>query len=67
MVVAEQGCIIVEDKGTLMKYKKKCEKCGYVETGGGTLTTAPRQFQKRTTSFKCPKCKNMQKVVIGGA
>jgi len=30
MVVAEQGCIIVEDKGTLMKYKKKCEKCGYV-------------------------------------
>ena len=67
MVVAEQGCIIVEDKGTLMKYKKKCEKCGYVETGGGTLTTAPRQFQKSTTSFKCPKCKNMQKVVIGGA
>ena len=51
MVVAEQGCFIVEDKGTLMKYKKKCEKCGYVETGGGTLTTAPRKFQKRTTSF----------------
>ena len=66
MVVAEQGCFIVEDKGTLMKYKKKYEKCGYVETGGGTLTTAPRKFQKRTTSFKCPKCKTMQKVVIGG-
>ena len=67
MVVAEQGCFIVEDKGTLMKYKKKCEKCGYVETGGGTLTTAPRKFQKRTAYFKCPKCKNMQKVIISGA
>lgn len=67
MVVAEQGCIIVEDKGTMMKFKKKCERCGFVKTGGGTLTTAPRKFQKRTSSFKCPKCKNMQKVVIGGA
>ena len=57
MVVAEHGCFIVEDKGTLMKYKKKCEKCGYVETGGGTLTTAPRKFQKRTTSFKCRNVK----------
>lgn len=41
MVVAEQGCIIVEDKGTMMKFKKKCERCGFVETGGGTLNKYP--------------------------
>jgi len=63
--VALKGAVIIEQQGTRMKYKRKCEKCGWVDNS--TISTSvPSKNSKSTTSFSCPKCRNNQKVEIQG-
>ena len=63
MAVALTGCVIVSQTSKDMKFKKKCESCGWVDTStiGGLLT---RPGSKRTGSFQCPKCKKQNKYII---
>lgn len=63
--VALQGAVIIEQQKTSLKYKKKCEKCGWVENGTSSMFV-PSKGSKTTTQFMCPKCKNSQKVTIQG-
>jgi hypothetical protein len=59
---AISGAVIVGQEGDTVKYQKKCEACGKVDSvtqpwtssSGGTLST----------SFYCPKCKKLQKLAI---
>lgn len=46
-------------------YVHHCQPCGYVE---GTIRKArrPGPRTKFASSFKCPRCRNVQKVVIAG-
>lgn len=65
MAAALQGCVIVEDQGSRIRYKKKCEKCGWVD--GSTVNDyAPMKGSTRESSFYCPECKVTQKVRIQG-
>lgn len=66
MAVVIQGAIIFEEKGNMMKYCKKCESCGFVESNIKTNVQQPGPRSKLITSFRCPKCKNNQKVEIQG-
>lgn len=65
MVVALSGAVIIEQKGSRVKYKKKCEKCGYVDSA--TVDgQAPGKNTKTGSNFSCPKCRNNQKIVLQG-
>lgn len=57
--IAIEGCIIKSCDKNLMRYYKKCEKCGNVEVG---CTTAANS--NLVSSFRCSKCGNMQKLRI---
>ncbi len=66
MPVAIQGAVIVKTNGLQISYKQKCEKCGTV-SGSQTSTTAPTSSSsKLTSSFRCSKCGNQQKIEIQG-
>jgi hypothetical protein len=64
MAVSIQGAVILEQNDTRVRYKQKCDKCGEVKPGA--TTTSVSKFSSYNSSFKCNKCKNMQKVVIKG-
>lgn len=66
MAVALSGAIIVERKGTGLKYKNKCENCGDVSSSTINTQLSASTSVKKSTSFKCHKCGNMQKVLIQG-
>ena len=67
MAIALSGAIIIEEKGSQMKYKRKCEKCGWVDNST-VSTSAPMSKSNTTTShFFCPKCKNNQNIKIQGS
>lgn len=63
MAVGLTGCVIVEDRGNIFKYQKKCDACGYL-VPGATLTGAGAKGSKLSTSFRCPKCGKMVKVLL---
>lgn len=53
MAVGLTGCIVVEDRGSIIKYQKKCDSCGYLVPGA--------KGSKLSSSFRCPKCgRNVQ-------
>ena len=64
--VALTGCVIVDQDGRTMKYRKKCESCGEIQPGT-TTSAIPGKYSKRNSSFRCYKCKNRQKVAIQGS
>ena len=63
MAVALSGCVITEEKGKLIKYVRKCEKCGHL-LPGQTSTSISIKGSKKTASFTCPKCKTKNKIII---
>ncbi len=65
MATALAGCVIVEEKDNMIKYKKKCEKCGALD-GGATLTAAPSPGSRKQNVFVCPKCKAKNQYIIKG-
>jgi len=64
--VALTGCVIIEQDGRIMKYRKKCENCGAIQPGT-TTSAIPGKYSKKTSSFTCYKCKKRQKLVIQGS
>jgi hypothetical protein len=64
--VALTGAVIIEQKGNTIRWKKKCEKCGWVDSST-TSQSAPSRNATSSSGFSCPKCKNRQNVKIQGA
>jgi len=60
-VLGVVGVVFPSKGGLVVKYGKKCLKCGYADT---KLTTTPIQRGIRWTYFICPKCKKSQRVEI---
>lgn len=61
--IALQGCVITEQdyETGAVTYKKKCESCDYIESGG---TSTYLSSGIMNSSFLCPKCKKTQKIQI---
>jgi GYF domain 2 len=57
------GAILTSQDGTTVVYRKKCIKCGHLDTC--THRMPIRQGVTRT-SFFCPKCKRLRPVEITG-
>ncbi len=66
MPVALQGAVIVKQNGLQISYKKKCEKCGNLDNSTTSTSAPSTKSSKLTTSFRCSKCGNQQKVEIQG-
>jgi DNA-directed RNA polymerase subunit M/transcription elongation factor TFIIS len=65
MAIALKGAIIIEQKGSTLVYKAKCEKCGNV--AGTTISTpAPSKGGTYTYTYHCTKCGNSQRIEIKG-
>lgn len=64
MAVAVSGAVIV-DQTRGLKYRKKCEFCGFVE-GGCTIRALPRKGTTIKEQFTCPKCKKKVPIIIQG-
>ena len=65
MAIALTGAVIVEDRGTLMSYRKRCGQCGYIE-GGSTISSPPSQGGMLVSSFNCQKCRGINELRIQG-
>lgn len=65
MSTALSGCVITEETAMRLRYKKKCDKCGYL-LPGETAGTPVKKHTKKNSSFICPKCKAKNKLVIQG-
>lgn len=63
MAVGITGCIVVEDRGSIIKYQKKCVVCGYL-VPGATVTGAGAKGSKLSSSFRCPKCGRNVKLLL---
>ena len=61
MAVAISGCVITDANGAYIHYKKKCDKCGYLELGQPHGLCFNSKYE---SSFRCPKCKYESKVLI---
>ncbi len=63
---AESGAVIVKQSpdSPFFSYKQKCEVCGFVSSSTYQRTGV---FGTLTSSFKCSKCGNSQKIVIGSS
>lgn len=64
MAIAISGAVIVEN-GSLLKYRQQCEKCGHSPKTVIAIG-APTGANRPTTTFKCPKYGNQQRVEIAG-
>lgn len=62
----ESGAVLRRISERELLYHNRCEPCGYVE---GTIRKArpPGARMKLNSTFRCPRCRNVQKVVISGA
>lgn len=65
MAVVLSGAILIEQKGSQIKFKEKCEKCGWISSSTVTMG-APSKNSISSSYFLCPKCKNNQKRAIQG-
>lgn len=59
------GAVIVEDRGSLISYRKRCGSCGYIE-GGSTTSSAPLVGAVSVGSFTCQKCRSINELRIQG-
>jgi predicted nucleic-acid-binding Zn-ribbon protein len=64
--VALSGAVIKSQKGSLIVYSKKCEKCGSIHPGDTTTSISSSSATKLNSSFRCVKCGNNQKIIIQG-
>ena len=63
MAVGLTGCIVVEDRGNVISYQKKCDACGYL-VPGATMAGAGAKGSKLSSSFRCPKCGRNVKMML---
>jgi hypothetical protein len=62
-VLGLTGGVVVSQDGQVLRYRKKCLKCGYVDTG---VATALIRHGTTRADFRCPKCRKTQPVEIRG-
>ena len=61
MPVAISGCVITDERGANIHFKMKCDKCGYFESGQPHGLCFNSKYESK---FRCPKCKNENRVLI---
>jgi hypothetical protein len=55
------GGVIVNERGTVVTFRQKCENCGYVFDWSKT-TIVPAFSSRKVRPFTCPQCGNYQEV-----
>ena len=58
---AVRGAIIMSVDGTLVRFRKKCIKCGHEDNSKSTI---PMRNGSTRTGFYCPKCRKLRDVEI---
>ena len=61
MAIEVTGGIVVNERGTVVTYRQKCERCGYVYDYNKT-TIVPAYSTRSARNFTCPECGNYQEV-----
>lgn len=61
MTIEMTGGKIVNERGTVVTFRQKCEECGYVYDFNKT-TIVPAYGSRKVRAFTCPKCGNYQEV-----
>jgi hypothetical protein len=62
MTIEMTGGEIVRERGTVVTFRQRCEKCGFVFDWNKT-TIVPAYGSRNVRAFTCPECKNYQEVV----
>ncbi len=57
------GGVIVDERGTVVTFRQKCEECGYVFDWNKT-TIVPAFSSRKVRPFTCPECGNYQEVEV---
>jgi ribosomal protein S27AE len=60
-VLGVKGGVILSQDGLVLRYRKKCLRCGYADT---SMATTPIRNGVTRGTFFCPKCKKSQQVEI---
>ena len=68
MAVALSGAVIEDQRGPLVHFREKCERCGTLQPGTRTTTThaVGDASSRLRSSFRCIKCGNHQDILIRG-
>jgi NAD-dependent SIR2 family protein deacetylase len=56
------GGLIVNERGTVVTFRQRCEECHYVFEWNKT-TIVPAFSSRKVRPFTCPECGNYQEVV----
>jgi hypothetical protein len=62
-VVGLKGGIILSQDSHVVRYRKKCLKCGYLDS---SVATALIRYGVTRGDFYCPKCRKTQPVEVHG-
>jgi hypothetical protein len=62
MTIEMTGGEIVRERGTVVTFRQRCEKCGFVFDWNKT-TIVPAYSSRNVRAFTCPECENYQEVV----
>jgi NAD-dependent SIR2 family protein deacetylase len=63
LAIEMTGGSIVNARGTVVTFRQKCEKCGYVFDFNKT-TIVPAFSSRKVRPFTCPECDNYQEVEL---
>ncbi len=63
MAIEMTGGVIVDERGTVVTFRQKCERCGYVFDWNKT-TIVPAFSSRKVRPFTCPQCGNYQEVEL---
>jgi rubredoxin len=61
MAIEMTGGEIVNERGTVVTFRQRCEECGYVFDWNKT-TIVPAFGSRKVRPFTCPECGNYQEV-----
>ena len=63
MAIEMTGGEIVNERGTVVTFRQRCEECGYVFDWNKT-TIVPAYGSRKVRAFTCPECGNHQEVEV---
>jgi hypothetical protein len=62
-VLGVKGGDLLSQDGTMVRYRKRCGKCGHQDTSVTTMQIQPGLVR---VHFFCPKCRKSQQVEVQG-
>jgi hypothetical protein len=62
-VLAVKGGVLSAQDGKVVRYRKQCLRCGYLDT---SMTTMPIRAGVTRVNFFCPKCRKSQQTEVTG-